>query len=78
MNILVQVAQVMLGFVKIGQEVQRLDRKLSEGYEVLRDLMGRTDEGWDGIRKVADTLREDILSLFDHIREWAREEVDYR
>ena len=52
--------------------------KPSEGYEVLRDLGGRTDEGWDGIRKVADTLREDILSLFDHIREWAREEVDYR
>jgi hypothetical protein len=47
---------------------------LSEGYEKLRDLMEITDDSWDGIRKEADDLWEDILSLFDRVRECSRGE----
>jgi hypothetical protein len=55
-------------------EIEKLDRMLSEGYEKLRDLMEITDDSWDGIRKEADDLWEDILSLFDRVRECSRGE----
>ena len=52
-------------------QIHKLDQKLSEGYEKLRDLMGTTDESWDGIKKEADILLEDIMSTFDLVRETA-------
>jgi uncharacterized coiled-coil DUF342 family protein len=55
-------------------EIEKLDRRLSEGCEKLRDLMETTDDSWDGIRKEADALMEDILALFDRVRECSRGE----
>ena len=49
-------------------QIHKLDLKLSEGFEKLRDLMGTTDENWDGIKQEADILLEDIMSTFDLVR----------
>jgi hypothetical protein len=46
----------------------KLDQKLAEGYEKMRDILGTTEEDWDGVRKDAETLREDIISTFEQIR----------
>ena len=46
-------------------EIEKLDCLLSEGYEKLRNLMEITDDSWDRIRKEADSLWADILSLFE-------------
>jgi hypothetical protein len=56
-------------------EMEKLDYMLSEGYEKLRDLMEITDDSWDGIRKEADALWEDILTLFDRVRGCANGEL---
>jgi hypothetical protein len=57
-----------------SREVEILDRSLSEGCEKLRDLMERTDDGWESVRKEADVLWDDILSMFDRVRERLRSE----
>lgn len=49
-------------------QLAKLDQKLAEGYEKMRDLMGMPDEDWKSIRKDAETLWEDILSTLDEIR----------
>ena len=52
-------------------QLAKLDQKLAEGYEKMRDLMGTTDEDWDSTREEADILWEDIMSTFDQVRECA-------
>ena len=56
---------------KCTAQLVKLDQKLAEGYEKMRDLMGTTDEDWDSIREEADILWEDIMSTFDQVRECA-------
>jgi hypothetical protein len=36
--------------------------------------MERTDDGWESVRKEADVLWDDILSMFDRVRERLRSE----
>jgi len=50
-------------------QIDKLDQRLSEGFERMRDLMATSEEDWDGIKEEAETLWQDILTIFDHVRE---------
>ena len=49
----------------------KLDQRLAEGFEKMRDLVATTDEDWDSIRENAETLWEDIMVTFDQVRHCA-------
>ena len=46
----------------------RLDIKLGEGYEKMREILCTTDEEWDRVQEDAETLWKEIVTTFDEIR----------
>lgn len=46
----------------------RLDLKLAEGYEKMRELLCTTEDQWDSVRDDAESLWREIISTFDEIR----------
>jgi hypothetical protein len=51
-----------------ADNLARLDLKLAEGYEKMRELLCTTDDEWDTVREDAETLWQEIVSTFDEIR----------
>jgi hypothetical protein len=51
-----------------ADNLARLDLKLAEGYEKMRELLCTTEEEWETVREDAETLWQEIISTFDEIR----------
>lgn len=46
----------------------RLDLKLAEGYEKIKELLCTTEDDRESVREDADTLWQEIVTTFDEIR----------